>query len=44
MYGNKVMAVGFALSALGLGLFLPVVIPAGAVVLIVGAVLVVLDK
>jgi hypothetical protein len=44
MYGNKVMVVGFALSPLGLGLFFPVIIPAGAVVLVVGAVLVLLDK
>lgn len=44
MYGNKVMAVGFGLSPLGLGAFVPVVVPAGAVVLVVGVVLVLLDK
>lgn len=44
MYGNKVVAVGFGLSILGLGHFLPVVVPAGAVVLVVGVVLVLLDK
>lgn len=44
MYGNKVFTVGLALSPLGLGFFLPVVVPAGAVVLVVGAVLLLLDK
>lgn len=41
--GNKVMAVGFGLL-FGVGYFLPLVIPAGAIVLILGAVLVTVDK
>ncbi len=44
MYGNKVMALGFGLSPLGLGHFIPILIPAGAIILIVGAVMVLLDK
>jgi len=44
MYGNKVMALGFGLSSLGLGFFLPVVTPAGAILIMVGAVMVLLDK
>lgn len=44
MYGNKVFTVGLALSALGLGYFIPAVVPAGAVVVVVGAVLVVIDR
>lgn len=42
--GNKIMAVGFGLSPLGLGLFFPALIPAGAIILVVGVIAVVLDK
>lgn len=44
MYGNKVIAVGFGLSPLGLGLFFPALVQAGAVVLVVGVVMLLLDK
>jgi hypothetical protein len=42
--GSKVMAVGFGLSPFGLGFFFPAVIPFGAGVLFVGALLVLFDK
>lgn len=44
MYGNKIMAVGFGLSTLGLGQFVPLLVPAAGVILFIGAVLVVIDK
>lgn len=42
--GNKIFTVGLALSPLGLGFFLPIVVPAGAIILCVGAIAIVLDK
>ena len=42
--GSKVAWVGLGLSPLGLGFFLPEVIIAGAVVLVVGVIMIVLDK
>lgn len=44
MYGNKVMLVGLGLSPLGLGHFIPVLIPAAAIIFVVGAVLAVIDR
>ena len=38
------MAVGFGLSNLGLGFFMPMLVPAGAVIMIVGVVLVLIDR
>jgi len=42
--GSKVAWVGLGLSPLGLGFFLPQVIIAGAIVLIVGVLMIVFDK
>lgn len=42
--GHKIIAVGFGLSPLGLGYFFPVLLPAGAIILFVGVVAVVLDR
>lgn len=42
--GNKIMAVGFGLSPLGLGFFMPVLLPAAAIIMVVGMLAVVLDK
>lgn len=44
MWGNKIMVIGIGLSPLGLGYFLPVLIPAAAIVVFVGAVLVLIDR
>jgi len=41
---GKIIWTGMALSGLGLGFFLPVVLPVGAIVLVVGVVLMWLDK
>lgn len=42
--GSKIAWVGLGLSPLGLGHFIPELIPAGAIVLVVGVVAIVLDK
>lgn len=42
--GSKIFFSGLALSGLGLGYFLPVVLPVGAVVVVVGIILIWLDK
>lgn len=44
MYGNKVFLVGIGLSPLGLGYFIPVLVPAAAVVVVVGGLMVLLDR
>jgi hypothetical protein len=41
---SKVIWTGVALSGLGLGYFLPIVLPVGAIVVLVGVVLLWLDK
>ena len=41
---GKIIWTGIALSGLGLGMFLPVVLPVGAIILCVGVVLAWLDK
>jgi hypothetical protein len=41
---SKIIWTGVALSGLGLGLFLPIVLPVGAIVLVVGVVLMWLDR
>lgn len=41
---GKIIWTGVGLSALGLGYFLPIVIPVGAIILIIGVVLMWLDK
>jgi hypothetical protein len=42
--GTKVFFVGIGLSTLGLGYFIPLLIPASAIVVMVGVVMIVLDK
>lgn len=41
---SKIIWTGIALSGLGLGMFLPIVLPVGAIVVCVGVVLMWLDK
>jgi hypothetical protein len=41
---GKILWTGIALSGLGLGYFLPIVLPVGAIMVIIGAVLMWLDK
>lgn len=42
--GTKIAAVGLGLSQVGLGYFSPILVPAGAIVFVVGVVFILLDK
>jgi hypothetical protein len=42
--GNKIAWVGLGLSGLGLGHFFPILLPVGAIILVIGVILILLDK